>query len=211
MDKGLSCMIDTKTWCWGDADSNKLREGAHRYIKAIYVDKWDTRVTADDPYIVVLTGDLTRVNLKGSKCVTLCGAKECDHRLPSQKQSTGGHDNNINQSRNLYVPAAAGYCTESDLMPLFEQLVELFVEIEHQKYVIVDGCGIIFSAAIQHKDMVGYNEKATGAGFVRFLTEVDEYGETIIKVNAYGKSISLGIESQEGDTAIITRQITNTY
>ena len=24
-------------------------------------------------------------------------------------------------------------------MPLFEQLVELFVEIEHQKYVIVDG------------------------------------------------------------------------
>jgi hypothetical protein len=79
------------------------------------------------------------------------------------------------------------------------------------KYVIVDGCGIIFSAAIQHKDMVGYNEKASGAGFVRFLTEVDEYGETIIKVNAYGKSISLGIESQEGDSAILTRQITNTY
>jgi hypothetical protein len=105
----------------------------------VYYNKWDTRVTADDPYIVVLTGDLARVNLKGSKCVTLCGAKECDHRLPSQKQSTGGHDNNINQSRNLYVPAAAGYVTESDLMPLFEQLVELFVEIEHQKYVIVDG------------------------------------------------------------------------
>ncbi len=33
MDKGLSCMIDTKTWCWGDAYGNKLREGAHRYIK----------------------------------------------------------------------------------------------------------------------------------------------------------------------------------
>jgi hypothetical protein len=45
----------------------------------------------------------------------------------------------MNQSRNLYVPAAAGYVTESDLMPLFEQLVELFVEIEHQKYVVVDG------------------------------------------------------------------------
>ena len=79
------------------------------------------------------------------------------------------------------------------------------------KYVIVDGCAIIFSAAIQHKDMVGYNEKATGAGFVRFTTEVDSYGETIIKVIAYGKSISLGIESHEEDSRILTRQITNTY
>ena len=136
---GLSSMANNKTWCWGDGLGNQLREGVHRYVKSVYYNKWDTRVTADDPYIVVLTGDLARVNLKGSKCVTLCGAKECDHRLPSQKQSTGGHENNINQSRNLYVPAAAGYCTESDLMPLFEQLVELFVEIEHQKYVIVDG------------------------------------------------------------------------
>ena len=136
---GLSSMANKKTWCWGDGMGNQLREGVHRYVKSVYYNKWDTRVTADDPYIVVLTGDLARVNLKGSKCVTLCGAKECDHRLPSQKQSTGGHENNINQSRNLYVPAAAGYCTESDLMPLFEQLVELFVEIEHQKYVIVDG------------------------------------------------------------------------
>lgn len=79
------------------------------------------------------------------------------------------------------------------------------------KYVIVDGCAIIFSAAIQHKDMVGHNEKATGAGFVRFTTEVDSYGETIIKAIAYGKSISLGIESQERDSHILTSQITNTY
>jgi hypothetical protein len=80
------------------------------------------------------------------------------------------------------------------------------------KYVIVDGCAIIFSAAIQHKDMVGHNEKATGAGFVRFLTEIDEYyGDTIIKIQAYGKSISLGIESQEEDSRILTQQITNTY
>lgn len=76
------------------------------------------------------------------------------------------------------------------------------------KYVIVDGCAIIFSAAIQHKDMVGYNEKPTGAGFVRFY--YDESKEQII-ANAYGKSISLGIESQEGDTHILTTQITNTY
>lgn len=79
------------------------------------------------------------------------------------------------------------------------------------KYVIIDGCAIIFSAAIQHKDMVGYNERATGAGFVRFTTEIDSYGETIIKANAYGKSVSLGIESQEGDSRILTMQITNTY
>jgi hypothetical protein len=79
------------------------------------------------------------------------------------------------------------------------------------KYVIVDGCAIIFSAAIQHKDMVGYNEKATGAGFVSFTSEVDEWGETIIKATAYGSSFSLGIESQEGDSRILTQQITNTY
>jgi hypothetical protein len=136
---GLSCMPTTKTWCWGDATGNQLREGVHRYIKAVYYDKWDSRVTADDPYILVLTGDLARVNLKGSKCVTLCGAKECDRRLPSQKQSKGGHENNMNQSRTLYVPAVAGYVTESDLMPLFEELVDLFVEIEQQKYIVVDG------------------------------------------------------------------------
>jgi hypothetical protein len=79
------------------------------------------------------------------------------------------------------------------------------------KYVIIDGCAIIFSAAIKHSDMVGFNEKATGAGFVRFTSEVDEYGERIIKANAYGKSISLGIESQEKDSRILTMQITNTY
>ncbi len=79
------------------------------------------------------------------------------------------------------------------------------------KYVIVDGCAIIFSAAIQHKDMVGYNEKATSAGFVRFTSTIDEYGETIIKAIGYGKSVSLGIESNEDDSRILTMQITNTY
>jgi hypothetical protein len=79
------------------------------------------------------------------------------------------------------------------------------------KYVIVDGCAIIFSPAIQHKDMVGHNEKATGAGFVSFVSEVDSWGDTIIKIQAYGKSISLGIESQEEDSMILTNQITNTY
>ncbi len=56
--------------------------------------------------------------------------------------------------------------------------------------------------------MVGYNKKATGAGFVRFYFDEEE---DEIKAKAYGKSISLGIESQEGDSSILTRQITNTY
>ena len=145
MDKGLSCMIDTKTWCWGDADSNKLREGAHRYIKAIYVDKWDTRVTADKPYIVALTGDLARVSLN-NKAVTLCGVKECDPRLVSQKLTQVNNLNDPsrakqigNQSRNLYIPAMGGYTDESTMIPLFEELFEIFVEVEKQKFCVVDG------------------------------------------------------------------------
>lgn len=138
---GLSCMPQTNTWCWGDNEGNKLREGVHKYIKALYYDQWDTRVTEDDPYIVVLTGDLARVSLSG-KAVTLCGAKECDRRLKSQKDTTHnkwqGHQNNMNQSRNLYTPAMGGYETESDIMPLFEQLVALFVEVEKQQFIIVD-------------------------------------------------------------------------
>jgi hypothetical protein len=56
--------------------------------------------------------------------------------------------------------------------------------------------------------MVGYNEKATGAGFVRFYFDENE---DEIKVKAYGTSVSLGVSSQEGDSEILTRQITNTY
>ena len=105
------------------------------------------------------------MNLKGSKCVTLCGAKECDHRLPSQKQSTGGHENNINQSRNLYVPAAAGYCTESDLMPLFEQLVELFVEIESDLRVLREDCLLQMSVARSGQMIIVGNEALKNAVF----------------------------------------------
>lgn len=160
---GLSSMPDTKIWCWGDSTGNKMREGVHRYIKAVYYDKWDTRVTADDPYVVVLTGDLARVSLKG-KFVTLCGAKECDRRLKSQKQ-TVGHQNNMNQSRTLYVPAAAGYVDESDLMPYFEQLLEFFVEVEQQNYIIVDGKRYdnVFIKVLVVADMM-FLHKFTGRG-----------------------------------------------
>jgi hypothetical protein len=78
------------------------------------------------------------------------------------------------------------------------------------KYVIVDGSAIVFSAAIQHKDMVGYNEVAQGAGFVTFETAKDSFGDTIIVAKAYGKSDSLGVQSRgEEDSRIITRQISN--
>lgn len=79
------------------------------------------------------------------------------------------------------------------------------------KYVIINGYGIIFSGCITHKEMVGYGQTAQGAGFVSFITELDEYGDTIVKVRAYGASDSLGVASREEDSAILTRQITNRY
>jgi hypothetical protein len=51
-----------------------------------------------------------------------------------------------------------------------------------------------------------------GAGFIDFKTEVNPWGETIVKAAAYGESISLGIKSRpEEDSAIIARQITNVF
>lgn len=80
------------------------------------------------------------------------------------------------------------------------------------KYVIVEGSAIVFSAAIQHKDMVGYNQRCEGAGFVIFHTQLDQYGDTIIKADCHGESVSLGIKSREAeDSAIVTRQISNVF
>lgn len=75
------------------------------------------------------------------------------------------------------------------------------------KYVIVDGRAIVFSAAITHSNMVGYNEKCDGAGFVRFVCEKDEYGDDVIKAQCYGRSVSLDIDSREVDSKIVTFQI----
>lgn len=79
------------------------------------------------------------------------------------------------------------------------------------KYVIVNGRAIVFSASIQHKDMVGFNEKCEGAGFINFDFKKDSYGDTIVIAKCYGKSESLGIESREQDSEIVTHQITNTF
>ena len=108
-----------------------MREGVHRYVKSVYVDACDELATAEDPYILAVTGDLARVSFSG-KAVTLGGPKECDRRLVSQQLTGKPHItargaryiNNMNQSRTLYTPAIGGYSTESDMMPLFEELVE---------------------------------------------------------------------------------------
>ena len=42
------------------------------------------------------------------------------------------------------------------------------------KYVVVNGSVIVFSAAINHSDMVGYRKDATSAGFVSFRVFKDE-------------------------------------
>jgi hypothetical protein len=60
-------------------------------------------LTKTNRWMLPLTGDLARVNLRG-KGITMCGVKEADPRLPSQFL-TG---KTMNQSRNLYTPAVAG-------------------------------------------------------------------------------------------------------
>ncbi len=80
--------------------------------------------------------------------------------------------------------------------------------LDRAKYVIVDGNVIVFTPVIEHKKMVPYGEKCSSAGFVRFYKDVNSWGEEVIKAKAYGRSISLGIESDpEKDSQMITYQI----
>lgn len=80
------------------------------------------------------------------------------------------------------------------------------------KYVIIDGCAIVFSAAVAHSDMVRHHQKVEGAGFVRFYSSKNQWGEDVISAKCYGKSISLSIESRgEKDSLILTSQICGNY
>jgi hypothetical protein len=79
------------------------------------------------------------------------------------------------------------------------------------KYVIVDGCAIVFPASIEHKSMVGYGERCDGAGFVSFYVKENEYGEDVIRARCTGESYSLKIKAREIDSEIVTNQITNTF
>lgn len=79
------------------------------------------------------------------------------------------------------------------------------------KYVIVDGSAIVFSAAITHSDMVKYGKKADGAGFVRFYPDKNSWGEDVIVAKCYGSSFSLGVDSREEDSILVTSQICGNY
>jgi hypothetical protein len=122
-------------WCWGDEHEGNFRKGVNRYVNEVYFKTaMNDSVTASNPWIIPLTGDLARVSLRG-KGITMCGAKEADPRLPSQVL-TG---KTMNQSRNLYTPAVAGYTDEKKLMPFFEEMVAAFMEIEKRGYIEIDG------------------------------------------------------------------------
>ena len=76
------------------------------------------------------------------------------------------------------------------------------------KYVIIDGDAIVFFEGIAHSDMVRYNQKCEGAGFVTFLPYKNSWGEERVKAHCYGESISLKIASRlREDSDIVTRQI----
>ena len=121
-------------WCWGDAQG-RFTNGVNRYVYEVYckIDLECKTAPADDPWLVPLTGDLARVSFRG-KQITMCGVKQADIRLPSQK-ATG---KTMNQSRHMYTPALAGYRDESKLMPFFREFLRAFMDIANRGYCVVD-------------------------------------------------------------------------
>jgi hypothetical protein len=145
-------------WCWGDADGN-FKNGVNRYIYETYYKLHSTVATRDCPWCVCVTGDEARVNFRG-KGITMCGVKQSDPRLPSQF-ATG---KTMNQSRNLYSPAVAGYTNEKSMMPYFEEMVAAFVDIEKKGYCTVEGVNYpIFIRCIVVADM-SFLHKYLGRG-----------------------------------------------
>ena len=121
-------------WCWGDDAGGNFTNGVNRYVYEVYYKAaLNASVTKTSHWMVPVTGDLARVNLRG-KGITMCGVKEADPRLPSQIL-TG---KTMNQSRNLYTPAVAGYTDEKNMMPFFDEMVAAFIEIEKRGYVMID-------------------------------------------------------------------------
>lgn len=140
-------------WCWGDEDG-RFTNGVNRYIYETYYKLHSTVATKDCPWCVCVTGDAARVNFRG-KGITMCGVKQSDPRLPSQF-ATG---KTMNQSRNLYSPAVAGYTDEKSMMPYFEEMVAAFVNIEKKGFCTVDGvdypifirCVVVADMSFLHK------------------------------------------------------------
>ena len=131
---GFRRFLFSKTGISGDADG-RFTNGVNRYVYEVYC-KLDPRcelAPQDDPWLVPVTGDGTRVSFRG-KGITMCGVKQADARLPSQKE-TG---KTMNQSRHMYIPALAGYTDEKRMMPYFDEFVAAFREIEKRGYCVVD-------------------------------------------------------------------------
>ena len=59
------------------------------------------------------------------------------------------------------------------------------------KYVVLNGSVIVFSAAINHSDMVD-GQDATSAGFVSFRVFKDEDDFDVVEPHCYGESLTLG-------------------
>jgi hypothetical protein len=60
-------------WCWGDEGGN-FTKGVNRYVYETYFKAHPALATAEDPWIVPVTGDLARVSFRG-KSITMCGVK----------------------------------------------------------------------------------------------------------------------------------------
>lgn len=74
------------------------------------------------------------------------------------------------------------------------------------KYIVTNGCMIVFSAALKHSYFKDFN--ITSAGFVSF--GIDENNNT--SARCYGESTSLGIKSNpEKDTRLANFQILANY
>ena len=81
------------------------------------------------------------------------------------------------------------------------------------KYVVVNGNVIVFSATINHSDMVGYRKDATSAGFVSFRVFKDEDNFDVVEPHCYGESLTLGglKSNPEEDQIKIRLQILNRH
>jgi hypothetical protein len=87
-------------WCWGDADG-RFTNGVNRYVHEEYckLDPHYELAPEDDPWLLPVTGDLTRVSFRG-KAITMCGAKQADARLLSQKET--GWENHESVSTHVH-------------------------------------------------------------------------------------------------------------
>lgn len=90
----------------------------------------------------------------------------------------------------------------------------ILIKYMQLKYILDDyGNFAIFSPVNTHSDMArGFYKKPVSAGFCTIAgvrTDSDKVDE--IRVQCYGKSISLNLDSREQDGEIISNKINNIY